>query len=227
MAREITVVTVEDHHLTRLGIKSQIDGAPGMRVVAEGSAGEDVIGLVKTHRPDVLLLDLDMPQHKDGSSEARFPAMSVIRLLHEQYPETAIIIISMNASNALIEGALTRGVNGYLLKDDALTMSLPKAIQAVVAGGIFFSNSLSRRMYASEEEHGDGTITRRQKEILLQIIEDPDLSYAQIGERLGISEGSVKNRMSELNRRLNVSNRTAAIVQAIKRGLIVIESEVG
>lgn len=223
--KKLTIVTVEDHHLTRVGIKSQIESDPNMQVVAEGSAGEEVIGLVKQHQPDILLLDLDMPQHKDGHNKAKFPAMATIRHLRETYPETAIMIISMNASHALVEGALSRGVEGYLLKDDALTMSLPTAIHSVVTGGLFFSPSLSSKMYASEDKHPDKVITKRQKEIILELVRDPELTYAQIGERLGMSEGSVKNRMTELNRRLNVTNKSSAIVECIKRGLIVIDGD--
>jgi DNA-binding NarL/FixJ family response regulator len=223
--KKLAIVTVEDHHLTRVGIKSQIESDPKMQVVAEGSAGEEVIGLVKKHQPDVLLLDLDMPQHKDSTSKAKFPAMATIRHLRETYPATAIMIISMNASHALVEGALSRGVQGYLLKDDALTMSLPTAIRSVVTGGIFFSPGLSSKMYAAEDKHSDKVITKRQKEIILEMVKDTELTYAQIGERLGMSEGSVKNRMTELNRRLNVTNRSSAIVQCIKRGLIVIDGD--
>ena len=222
---EITIVTVEDHHLTREGIKSQIESDPRLKVVAEGSTGGEVIHLVEKYHPDILLLDLDMPQHKDGSNKARFSANPVIKLLCKTFPETKIIIISMNVVETIVSGVFRRGARGYLLKDDFLTMSLPHAIHSVHAGGIFLSDSLRKMVSAADDRHTDKVVTKRQKQIILELIKNPELNYDEIGERLHITEGTVKNRMSELYSRLKVTNKTSAIIECIKQGIIVIDGD--
>lgn len=134
MPNEITVIMVDDHAMIRQSIKSQIDAEPGMRVVGEGASGEDVMLLVVAHKPDVVLLDLHMPQ-VIGDDERAFKIMPTIRAIKKVSPQSAIVILSMDVSHILIETALRRGIQGYLLKEDTdATLHLPDVVRAVQHG---------------------------------------------------------------------------------------------
>lgn len=219
MSTPITVVCVDDHPLIRQAIRYQIENAEGLLFLAEGSVGDEVIELVRQHHPDVLLLDIEMPQSQTADSE-RFQLIPSIRKMRQFFQETSIIIVSQHLSQALLEVGITRGVNGYLLKSDALTLSLPRAIRTVHQGGFYFSKGISERLFARDTVMKDGLITRRQKQILLAIVEQPNLTYAEHAEQLGISEGTLKNRLSELFKRVGVKNITACLIEAIRTGLI-------
>ena len=223
--KEITVVTVDDHHLTREGIKSQINGATGMRVVGEGAVGESVLQLVEKHQPDVLLVDMNMPLTKAQDSQ-KFRLVPTLKILHRRFPETAIIVISMYVSQSIVQATLARGVQGYLLKSDELTLMLPEAVRAVHRGGIYFSRSLTEGIEDSPYGHDEAKIvTKRQKQIILAIAEDPELSYAGHAANFGITEGALKNRLHEVYKRLGVSNITSCLIECIKRGIIKIGDE--
>ena len=214
----ITVVTVDDHHLTRLGIKSQIEAEPDMTVVGEGEAGDDVARLVKLHKPDVLLLDISMPQLPGIAMP--FQVTRAVPMVKELSPDTSIIIISMHTSQTLLAAVLTRGVQGYLLKNDPLTNMLPQAIRTVDGGGIFLSPTLTERIY--EYDDPTGTLTRRQKQIIMAIAEDPNLSYVEHAINFGITEGALKNRLSVIYSRLGVTNITACVIECVRQGIIAI-----
>ena len=219
MNSPIRVLCVDDHPLIRQAIRYQIEQVEDLLLIAEGSTGDEVVTLVKKHRPDVLLLDIEMPQ-SDSTESERFQLIPSFRKLRQFYPETSIVIVSQHLSQALLEIGITRGVHGYLLKSDALTLSLPRAIHTVHQGGFYFSKGISERLFARDTVMKDGLITRRQKQILLAIVEQPNLTYAEHALRLGISEGTLKNRLSELFKRIGVKNITACLIEAIRTGVI-------
>jgi two-component system, NarL family, response regulator NreC len=223
MSKVITVLSVDDHDITRQGIKSLIHAEEGMVFLGEGATGEEVIPLVEKYKPDVLLLDIQMPQSKNPAT-GKFQILPTIKVLRRRFPETALIVISMHISHALIESALSSGIGGYLLKSDPLTMMLPAAIRAVSNGGIYFSKNLSGRMQVAEEEGHKSAITKRQKEIMLAIAEQPGLPYVEHARNLGITEGALKNRLSEIYKRLGVDGgMRECLVECVKQGLIVLD----
>lgn len=223
MSREVSVVSVDDHDITRQGIKSLINAEEGMVFLGEGAIGEEVIPLVQKHKPNVLLLDIDMPQSKTPGT-GKLHVLSTIKILRQRFPETAIIIISMHISHALIESALSSGIGGYLLKSDPLTIMLPAAIRAVSNGGIYFSKNLSGRMPIAGEEDSRNVITKRQKEIILAIVEQPGLPYSEHARNLGITEGALKNRLSEIYKRLGVDGGIReCLVECVRQGIIVLD----
>ena len=222
MKETITVVTVDDHLLVRQGVKGQINDAEGMEVVGEGATGDDAFQLVKQHKPHVLLLDIDMPQ--SANSREQFQIIAAIRQIKQISPQTAIIILSQHISSPLIQSLLTRGVQGYLLKNDQLTAMLAQAIQTVYYDGIFFSKNIRDRIHSGVFEEAQ-VITSRQREIILAIAEQPELSYAEQAHFLGITEGTLKNRLREAYKRLGVTNIASCIIECTKRGIIIIDDE--
>jgi DNA-binding NarL/FixJ family response regulator len=134
----ITVVTLDDHYLIREGIRRMLDAHRDFELVGEGTTGAELYPLVAQYQPDIVLLDLGMPQttqraHTERLSE--FSAFPVIARLRTEYPQTRIMIISQYGTRTLIESALEAGVKGYLLKSDALMQNLVEAIRMVQRGG--------------------------------------------------------------------------------------------
>ena len=220
MEKLITVVVVDDHLLIRQGIKSQLDGVHNIKLVGEGGTGEAVFHLVNQHKPNVLLLDIEMPMNDDQDGQ-RFQVVAAIPRLKKVSPDTAIIILSQYISSALIEESLLKGVSGYILKSDELTGMLPNAVEAVHHNGIFLSEGIRDKIQAGQPDQ-DGDITPRQREIILAIVDQPDLSYAEQAQRLGITEGALKNQLRFIYKQLNVSKMTSCVIECIKKGIIII-----
>lgn len=223
--KPITVVTLDDHHLVREGIRRLLDEDPTLELVGEGWAGEQLEPLLAQHRPDVLLLDVGMPQsatEPSGPSENTFRLLPTLARLQQQYPTVRVIIVSQYASPVLIESAIELGVYGYLLKDDIFSRYLADAIHAVMCGECYFSEGVTRRLVAPDDR-GDRQLTRRQREVLQAIAAAPELTHAQHADTLGISEHTISHHLRQVFARLAVSNLTAAIVKAARMRLITLD----
>lgn len=220
--KSITVVSVDDHHLLRTGIRSHIEKDNGIVLVGEGNCGKDAYNLVEQYRPDVLLLDINMLEDANNPQAGQFQIVRAIRAIKRQSSHTAVIIVSGHISHTLVEVALSRGVQGYVLKSDELTNALAQGIRIVHAGGTYFSRILFDKMTESDSHIDGEIITARQKQIILAIAEQPNLSSTQHAANFGITDGALRNRLSELFKRLEVNNITACILECIKRGIITI-----
>lgn len=222
--KHITVITLDDHHLVRQGIRSLLDGETDIRLVGEGSAGEHLEPLINKHRPDVVLLDLGMPQHKKGPTEDSFRALPAIARISNSYPDTKIIIVSQYVSKAIFESAMELGVGGYLLKDDALSMCLVDAVRAVHRDGFYFSKAIGRRIADSwKRTTREPILTQRQLEIIQALAGNPGLSYSQHADRLGISEHTFNNHLRKIYEKLEAKNVLEALVSAVRLGIVLIE----
>ncbi len=223
----ITVITLDDHHLVRQGIRSLLADKPGIELVGEGSAGEHLFDLVKLYQPDVVLLDIGMPQKEAAGTDVHpdntFRALPAIVRLRNQYPNTQVIIVSQYESQAIIEGALDIGVRGYLLKDDALSMQLADAIRTVSWGGLYFSPAIEKQLMKGRSRDFRGAIlTPRQKETLQALANNPSLSYPQIAGQLGISDHTFSNHLRKVYEKLEATNKLEALISALRMGLISI-----
>ena len=222
MSREITAVVVDDHDSVRQGIRRifEIDG--GIALVGEGATGDEVLLLVEKHKPDVLLLDIGMPQSQNpGNGE--FQIVPVLRELKLTHPSTALIIISASISHALLDGALSNRIAGYLLKTDALSLLLPQAVRTVHNDGIYFSPPLVKRMRLLESVADEVTITKRQKTILLTVAEYVSQPLAVPARALGIAEGSLRNQLSRIYRKLEVADIKECLIECVRRGIIILD----
>lgn len=139
----ITVISVDDHSLIRSAVRSVLEPNDNIDLVAEGSVGEHVLQLVEKHRPDILILDMGMPMTEDPQSDERFYPLPAVARLNREYPETAVIFLTHEASPLIIKSAIELGVRGYLLKSDNLSLSLQEAIEVVHRGGVYFSREIS------------------------------------------------------------------------------------
>lgn len=227
MTKKLTIVAVDDHPLNHVAIKSLLDERQDMVLVGQGAVGEDVLPLVDALRPDVLILDLSMPQKAGRMSDAeRFMPLPTLTALREQYPDTAVIILSQYLHRGIIQEAVQQGVRGYLLKSDDLSLNLTEAIAEVSRGGVFFSVEISREIFQATRTRRPDPLTDRQMEIILAIASAPDAAYAQVAASLHITESTLKGHLSNAFRALGVTNFTACLIVCMQQDLISLSRDI-
>lgn len=225
--RTIKIILIDDHPLFREGVKRILDMEKNFHVVAEGEDGSEAVELVDRYRPDVVLLDINMPQVN---------GVEATRRLVERFPGTKIIILSIHDDEAYVTHAVKTGAAGYLLKEmdaDALI----EAVKVCADGGSYLHPKVThnlvneyRRLAARGPEGMEigfkeveyrkplHVLTRRECEVL-QLLADGK-SNRGIGEALYISEKTVKNHVSNILQKMNANDRTQAVVEAIKKGWV-------
>lgn len=229
MKNPTTIVAVDDHPLIRQAIRSLVADREDMILVGEGSVGEHLFPLVAEHRPDVVLLDLNMPQFEtrvnDGTPDI-FPVLPMIARLHIEYPKTAVIILSQHVIPSVVHEIAGRNgaIKGYLLKSDDLSLNLPEAINLASKGSVFFSEAIHQEHLESLENTDKPLLTKRQRECITVIAQMPNASYAHHAQVLGISESTLRNHLTAANKVLGVNNITAAILRCQELGIIPVES---
>jgi len=221
------IIIIDDHQLFREGVKRILDFEKTFEVVAEGDDGTEAITLVEEHQPDVVIMDINMPNVN---------GVEATRQLIEKYPTTKVIILSIHDDESYVQHALKTGATGYLLKEmdaDALI----EAVKVVADGGSYLHPKVThnlvkeyRRLAVEVGGNGGGyqsqveirrplhLLTRRECEVL-QLLADGK-SNRGIGESLFISEKTVKNHVSNILQKMNVNDRTQAVVEAIKNGWV-------
>jgi two-component system response regulator DegU len=217
------IVLIDDHVLFREGIRRILDFEDDFEVVAEGSDGENAMSLVDTYQPDVVLMDINME---------RVNGVEATKQLVEKYSQLKVIILSIHDDENYVTHALKSGAQGYLLKDMD-SESLVQAIKIVSDGGAYLHPKVTHNLVKefkrmSEEEHKGfqqveyrkplHLLTRRECEVL-QLLADGK-SNRGISEALFISEKTVKNHVSNILQKMNVNDRTQAVVTAIKNGWV-------
>ena len=212
----IRVVLVEDQTLVRRGIRSLLELAGDVAIVAEAADGEEGVAAILRERPDVVLLDLRMPK-KNG--------LDVLRELQAAgtLPPT-ILLTTFDDDEALLE-AVKAGARGYLLKDVSLEQ-LTDAIRAVAGGGTIIRPALTERVLRGLEHvrrdfdalNPPDPLTKREIEILRLMA--GGYSNREIADALGTAEGTVKNQASSILSKLGVRDRTRAVLKALELGYI-------
>jgi two-component system, NarL family, response regulator DegU len=218
------IAIIDDHQLFREGVKRILDFEKTFEVVAEGEDGNQAVSIVEEFQPDVVIMDINMPDVN---------GVEATRQLTEKYPESKVIILSIHDDENYVTHALQTGASGYLLKEmdaDALV----EAVKVVADGGSYLhpkvTHNLVREYRRLAGEGGGGYVTtteirrplhlltRRECEVL-QLLTDGK-SNRGIGEALFISEKTVKNHVSNILQKMNVNDRTQAVVEAIKKGWV-------
>lgn len=212
----IRVVLVDDQTLVRRGIRSLLELAGDIDIVAEAADGEEGVATILRERPDVVLLDVRMPK-KDG--------LEVLRELQgaTALPPT-ILLTTFDDDDALLE-AVKAGARGYLLKDVSLEQ-LTDAIRSVAGGGTMIRPALTERVLRGLEHvrrdfdalDPPDPLTKREVEILRLMA--GGYSNREIAGALGTAEGTVKNQASSILSKLGVRDRTRAVLKALERGYI-------
>ena len=204
-SKPIRIVLVDDHPLLRQGISALVADQADMKLVAEASNGRQAIEAFRTHRPDVLLMDLQMPE-MDG-----IDAMIAIR---EEFPEARFIVLTTYTGDVQIVRALKAGARAYLLKS-LLHRELLETIRAVHAG----QTSIPPEVAAEIASHvADDSLTAREVEVLRLIAAGS--ANKIVADRLSITEETVKGHVKSILSKLGANDRTHAVTIALKRGII-------
>jgi len=202
---KISILCVDDHAVVREGLVLKLEQQPDMTVVATASTGEQAIGRYKEHRPDVTLMDLQLP----GIS-----GLEAIRSIRSSDPAARIIVLTMYDGEEDIHRALQAGAATYVLKE-ALADDLVKVIRAVYSGHRPIMAEVATRL-ASREIHP--SLTAREVEVLELVAEGR--RNKEIADRLGIAEDTVQVHVRHILSKLDVQDRTAAVTVALRRGII-------
>ncbi|MFP3511500.1 response regulator transcription factor [Peribacillus sp. SIMBA_075] len=223
-----SIIIIDDHQLFREGVKRILD-FESFDVVAEGDDGSEAMDLVETHKPDVVIMDINMPNMN---------GVEATKMLVNRYPETKVIILSIHDDENYVQHALKTGAQGYLLKEmDA--KGLINAVRVVAEGGSYLHPKVTHNLvkeyrrlaaevgadrdsvHAVEIRRPHHLLTRRECEVL-QLLADGKSNRA-VGETLYISEKTVKNHVSNMFQKINVYDRTQAVVLAIKNGWVEVK----
>ncbi len=201
----IRVLVVDDHPVLREGIAAILAAEPGMVLVGEAGDGREAIEQFQLHRPDVVLMDLQMPVMNGTDA---------IRAIRAESPQARIIVLTTFSGDVQARRAFRAGASGYLLKN-MLRKELLEAIRSVHAG----HKRIPPRIAAVLAEHvADDMLTSRELEVLVEAAAGH--ANKTIGAHLAISEDTVKSHMRSVLAKLGANDRTHAVTIALKRGII-------
>ena len=205
----IHVLVVDDHPVVRQGLIAALEDEADFSVVGAAGSAEEALDLVRQLRPEVVLLDLELPGV--GGVEA------IPRLLAAS-PGSGVLVFTAYDSDERVLGAVRAGAKGYLLKG-ATAADIARAIRAVAGGGSALEPRVAARLIdAVRSPRGAGSLSKREREVLRLIAEG--LPGKQVARALGISERTVKFHTASLLRKLGADNRAQAVALAAQRGLL-------
>ena len=204
-AELIRVLVVDDHPLVREGIARQIELEPDMTLVAEASNGREAIKRFREHRPDITLMDLQMPE---------MGGLDALIAIHNEFADARILVLTTYKGDVQIMRALQAGARGYLLKN-SLNDELMGAIRAVYAG----RKALSAEASVEIAEHAtDDPLTPAELRVLRLIAQGK--ANKEIAAQLSISEETVKGQVRNILSKLGANDRTHAAMIGVARGMV-------
>lgn len=215
--KSIRVLLADDHALVRAGIRSLLEQAGHVEVVAEASDGHQAVELVRAHHPDVVLMDVSMP---------RLNGLEAARRVIEEHPDVRVLMLSVDPSEEYVWQALHAGASGYLLKDAGVA-ELELAVLAVARGETYLSPAVSKHVIeaylqlSGGEPHMLDRLTSRQREVLQLIAEGH--TTKKIAALLNVSEKTVGTHRMQLMKRLDIHDIAGLVRYAIRVGLVSAE----
>ena len=207
-AMPIQVVLADDHDLVRSGIKALLSMVESVEVIAEARDGQELITLVESLQPDIVMTDISMPG-MDG--------ISAISEIHGKHPEVRMLVLSMYDTVDFVKRAVANGACGYLMKD-APPFELEQALRSVMATGSYFSAAVAQRLLQPSEPTVDDELTTRQVEILTLIAQGK--SAKEIAFELGLSPKTVDVHRARIMERLRLNDIASLTRYAVRKGLV-------
>jgi DNA-binding NarL/FixJ family response regulator len=207
-SKPVRLVLADDHDLVRSGIKALLSMVGGVEVIAEARDGEELIALVDSLLPDVVMTDISMPG-MDG--------ITAISHIHAKHPQVRLLVLSMYDTVDFVKRAVANGACGYLMKD-APPFELEQAVRSVMATGSYFSPAIAQRLLQPSEPTVDDELTHRQVEILRLIAQGR--ASKEIAYQLGLSPKTVDVHRARIMERLHLNDIASLTLYAVRKGLI-------
>lgn len=209
----VKIMIADDHSMIREGLKNLLELDGDIEVIAEAVDGRDCLDKLENYKPDVLLLDINMP---------KMNGLEVLKELKANRMKIKVLVLTVHNETEYLMKAVDIGINGYVLKDSE-SSELKKAIFSIVAGETYIQPSLipalnAKRIERNEDEEKIDELTRRELEVLKLLA--VGMYNKEVAEKLEISERTVKNHVSNIFKKLEVTDRTQAAVFAIRNNLI-------
>jgi len=201
---ELRIMLVEDQTVVREGLRQLMESDPEFKVVGEAATAAEAVSQAARLKPDVILLDLKLP---DGSG------LDAARQILQGSDPPAILVLSTYADAALVRSALALGASGYIPKTASFA-EIASAVRTTAQGGVVIHPSLAGKLA------GRGEAELREEEITMLRMLAEGASYAEIGSRLYLSERTVRRHMNLLFEKMGVQNRTQAVAEAMRRGVL-------
>lgn len=220
-AQRITIAIADDHAILRQGLQSLISQEKDLEVVGEASNGHETLELVKSKNPDILILDIAMPN---------LNGIEVSKRVKKNFAATKIIILSMYDDQEYIVELFACGVSGYLPKE-SVASDLIAAIRSVNKGDFYLSPSISKKVInnflltGSKPQGTKDNLTKRELEILQLIAEG--YSSREIGDLVNTSKRTIDTHRNNIMKKLNIHRKTDLVKYAIKQGIIKIHNGIG
>lgn len=209
--KKLSILIADDHPVVRDGLRGMLESQPDFEVVGEAADGAQAIQLAEELKPEIVLMDLRMPQ-VDG--------VTAIREIKSSQAETQILVLTTYDSDADILPAIEAGATGYLLKDSSRE-ELYGAIRATARGDTVLAPSVAARLVGQMRAPAEERLSSRELEVLQLVAEGA--SNKDIASRLHISQATVKSHLIHIFGKLGVSDRTAAVTVALQRGIMRLE----
>ncbi|KKJ75762.1 LuxR family transcriptional regulator [Kiloniella litopenaei] len=204
----ISVLLCDDHPLVRDGLRSCLELYDNIEVIGEATTGAEALAKAEGLRPDVVLMDINMPE---------LNGLDATEIFAEKYPEIKLLILSMHNNREYISSALRYGARGYVLKD-VPSQEVVAAIEAVHLGGTYFSSGVSKILMSYQDSDVEGPLTTREQTILLLLAEGK--SNKHVALELDISVRTVETHRKNIKRKLDISSTAGLTRYAIENGLL-------
>ncbi|WP_067488757.1 response regulator [Actinomadura hibisca] len=208
MTGRLRIILADDHSVMRAGVGALLAAEPDIEIVGEAGDGREAVRLAGLHAPDVALLDLRMPGMDGVAATAEIGA---------RHPGTRVLILTTYDTDTEIERAVEAGAVGYLLKD-ATREQLAAAIRAAARGETVLAPRVAQKLVARMRAPVQAALTAREAQVLRAVADG--LTNAEIGARLVVAEATVKTHLLRIFAKLDVNDRTRAVVVAMERGLL-------
>ncbi len=215
-----TIILAEDHNLVRAGIRALLEDMPDYKVIGEAAAGMQALELIRTKKPDIVLLDIALPE---------LNGLELLTYREREFPQTRVVILSMYSTEAYVLQSLRSGASGYLLKG-ADTSELELALKAASRGEVYVSSGVSRYLVNVLKRQEDGNfgsassdsdpyerLTPRQRQVLQLIAEGH--STKAIAEKMGLSPNTVKTYRVTLMEELGIHDVAGLVRYAFQVGI--------
>jgi len=216
VSEQIRVLLADDHAVVRAGIRQFLEQAPDIQVIAEAGDGQMACDLIQEHRPDVAVLDIQMPKAS---------GIEVTRWVRTNYREVGVLVLTAYDDDPYVVAVLEAGANGYVLKT-AAPSDIVQAVRDVNEGRSALDPTIAHKLMAQIAGRGDGSpeyesLTARELEVLA--LAGKGYTNKAIGVQLGISDRTVQGHLAKTYGKLQASSRTEAVMRAVSLELIQVE----